>query len=88
MRERVFGNNPLKNIFCYSNNPPDLFDFSSAFATFKNVDIKNCIVHVPKGKFNIYKKAKGWSSFNLIIDNSQNFINSFESLNLSKYLNL
>jgi len=88
MKQVVFENNPLKNIFCYSNNPPDLFDFSSAFATFKNVDIKKCIVHVPKGIFNIYKKAKGWSSFNLIIDDSQNFINTFESSNLTKYLSL
>jgi len=59
MKQVVFENNPLKNIFCYSNNPPDFYDFSSSFATFKNVDIKKCIVHAPKGKFNIYKKAKG-----------------------------
>jgi len=55
MKEIVFGNNPLKNIFCYSNNPSDLFDFSTDKATFKDVDIKECIVHVPKGKINIYK---------------------------------
>ena len=53
MKEIVFENNPLKNIFCYSNNPSDLFDFSTYLATFKNLDIKKCIVHVPKGKINI-----------------------------------
>jgi len=53
MKELVFENNPLKNIFCYSNNPSDLFDFSTYLATFKNLDIKKCIVHVPKGKINI-----------------------------------
>ena len=79
MKEVVFGNNPLKNIFCYSNNPSDFFDFSTDKATFNNVDIKECIVHVPKGKINIYKEAKGWSSFNSIIDDSENFLNKFES---------
>ena len=78
MKEVVFGNNPLKNIFCYSSNPSDLFDFSTDKATFKDVDIKECIVHVPKGKINIYKEAKGWSSFNSIIDDSENFLNRFE----------
>ena len=102
MKEMVFGNNPLKNIFCYSNNPYDLFDFSTEYATFRNVDIKECIVHVPKGKTNFYKVAKGWSDFNSIIDDSQNFLSSIKLsdnsknkhvkinklLNLSKYLNL
>jgi len=93
MKKRVFENNPLKNIFCYSNNPSDLFDFSLNDATFKDVDIKECIVHVPRGKINIYKKAKGWGSFNLIIDDSEKFLYKLESkenklLNLSKYLNL
>ena len=101
-KKRVFGNNPLKNIFCYSNNPSDLFDFSTEYATFKNVDIKKCIVHVPEGRAIIYKEAKGWRDFNSIIDDSQNFLNSIKLsdssknnhlkinklLNLSKYLNL
>ena len=77
MEGLVFQNTPLKNIFCYSNNPPDIEDFSSSFATIYNVDNKKCIVHVPKGKFNIYKEAEGWRKFNLIIDDSQNFINTF-----------
>ena len=81
MKQVVFGNNPLKNIFCYSSNPSDLFDFSTDDATFKNVDIKECIVHVPEGKINIYKEAKGWSSFNSIIDDSENFFGGFESDN-------
>jgi len=92
MKEIVFEKNPLKNIFCYSNNPSDLFDFSANDATFKNVDIKKCIVHVPKGKIDIYKKAKGWIKFNSIIDDSQEFLNRLVEtnrlLNLSKYLNL
>ena len=81
MKQVVFGNNPLKNIFCYSSNPSDLFDFSTDDATFKNVDIKECIVHVLEGKINIYKEAKGWSSFNSIIDDSENFLGGFESDN-------
>ena len=68
MKERVFGNNPLKNNFCYSNNPSELLDFSASFPTFKKLDIEECIVHTPKGKINIYKEAKGWSIFKLIID--------------------
>ena len=84
MRERVFGNNPLKNIFCYSNNPSALIDFSKKDATFWNVDIKKCIVHVPKGKTNIYKKSNGWRDFNSIIDDVENN----KCLNLCKYLNL
>ena len=102
MDEVVFENNPFKNIFYFSKNPPDLFDFSTDDATFKNVDIKECIVHVPKGRIDIYKEAKGWSYFNSIIDDSQDFLNNFESknnsenshwdtyklLNLTKYLNL
>ena len=39
MKEMVFGNNPLKNIFCYSNNPSDIFDFSTKDATFKKLDV-------------------------------------------------
>jgi len=84
MKEIVFINNPLKNIFCYSNNPSDLFDFSTKDATFKNVDIKKCIVHVPKGKTNIYKESKGWNDFNSIIDDVENI----KLLNLCKYFNL
>ena len=71
----VFENNPLKNIFCYSNDPSDVFDFSTDDATFKDVNIEECIVHVPKGKIDIYKKAKGWISFNVIIDDSQDYLN-------------
>ena len=84
MKEVVFDNNLLKIIFCYSNNPPDLVDFSNDPATFKNVDIKECIVHVPKGKTNIYKESKGWKDFNSIIDDVENN----KLLNLCKYLNL
>ena len=84
MEQVVFGNNPLKNIFCYSNNPSDLFDFSTKLATFNNVDTKKCIVHVPKGKTYIYKEAKGWRDFNSIIDDEK----AYKLLNLSKYLNL
>jgi len=58
MKEVVFGNNPLKNIFCYSNNPSDLFDFSTVKVTFKGVDIKECIVHVQKEKLIFIKKLK------------------------------
>jgi len=79
MMGEAFSNNPLKNIFCYSNNPPDFFVFSTDKATFNNVDIKECIVHVLKGKINIYREAKGWSSFNSIIDDLQNSLNKFES---------
>jgi len=102
MKKIVFGNNPLKNIFCYSNIPSELFDFSTEYATFNNVDIKECIVHVPEGRTNIYKKARGWRDFNSIIDDSQNFLNNIKLsdssknkhvkinkfLNLWKYLNL
>ena len=89
MEEMVFCDNPLKNIFCYSNNQSDLFDFSTKKPTFKNVDIKECIVHVPKEKTTIYKIANGWSDFNLIIDDSQKFISRIDKLfNFSKYLNL
>ena len=80
----AFGNNPLKNIFCYSNNPPKIFDFSVEYSTFKNVDIKECVVYVPKGKTNIYKKAKGWSDFNSIIDNIDE--EAYKLLNLYKYI--
>ena len=68
MKQIVFAYNPLKNIFCYSKNPSNMFDFTTENATFKNVDIGNCIVHVPKGTVNIYKETKGWSNFDLIID--------------------
>jgi hypothetical protein len=85
MKAVVFNNNPLKNIFCYSNNPSDLVDFSSFYATFKDVDIKGCIVHIPKGKINIYKEAKGWRSFNSIIDDSEDFLNRFESKENKSY---
>lgn len=68
MKEIVFADNPLKNIFCYSNNPSTFFEFSTEHATFKNLDIKNCIVHVPKGKINIYREAKGWSNFDSVVD--------------------
>ena len=68
MKQKVFFDNPLKNIFCYSKNPSNLFDFTTEDATFKNVDIGNCTVHVPKGSINIYKEAKGWSHFDSIID--------------------
>ena len=84
MKSKVFCNNPLKNIFCYTNNPSDIFDFSTKDATFKNVDIKKCTIHVPKGKTNIYKEAKGWRDFNSIIDD----VETYELLNLYKYLNL
>ena len=73
----VFENNPLKNIFCFSNNVNAYT--SETLETFKNVDTKECIVHVPKGKINIYKEAKGWNSFNSIIDDSQDFLNRIES---------
>ena len=72
MKEIVFANNPLKHIFCYSNNPSTFFDFSTKKPTFQNLDIKNCIVHIPKGKINIYKEAKGWSNFDSIIDDINN----------------
>ena len=84
MSKVVFGNNPLQNIFCYSNNPSDLFDFSTENATFYKVDIKNCIVHVPEGKTNIYKEAKGWRDFNSIIDDSQKFLSSIELSDIYK----
>jgi len=84
MEEKVFGHNPLKNIFCYSNNPPNLIDFSKKDATFSNVDIKECIVHVPKGKTNIYKIVKGWRDFNSIIAD----VETIKQLNLYKYFNL
>ena len=49
-----------------------------------SVDIKECVVYVPKGKTNIYKEAKGWRDFNSIIDD----VETYELLNLYKYLNL
>ena len=87
MDEVVFENNPFKNIFYFSKNPPDLFDFSTDDATFKNVDIKECIVHVPKGKIDIYKEDKGWCNFNSYIDDSEVFFKRFNLLNISKYIN-
>ena len=93
----------LLEIFCYSNNPSDIFYFPIYNATFFNVDIKECIVHFPKGKTSIYKEAKGWRDFNSIFDDDSHiFLSNIELsdnsedkhvkisklLNLSKYLNL
>ena len=85
MKELVFENNPLKHIFCFSNNPSDLYDFPKYNATFKDVDFEECILHVPKGKINIYKETKGWNSFNSIIDDSQDFLNTIESKENKSY---
>ena len=68
MKEVVFGNSPLKIIFLYSQIPPDFFDFISKNATFENVNINQCVVHVPKGMINAYRENKKWNSFSIIID--------------------
>lgn len=85
MNQAVFSRTPLKHIFAYTAKPASLYDFTTSSATFENVDVTTCVVHVPKGCVNKYKSAAGWKEFCYITDNQnidvansddlQNFIN-------------
>jgi len=71
LKQSVFSGTPLKNIFVYTATPATMYDLASSSPTFKNVDVSNCVVHVPQGKVNTYKTAAGWKDFYNITDSQE-----------------
>ena len=58
----------LSSIVCYAVSPPKCDDYSNPdYPVFKGVDRETCVVYVPQGSVESYKKAYVWSSFKHIV---------------------
>ena len=71
LKQSVFSLTPLKHIFVYTATPATMYDLASSSPTFEDVDVKNCVVHVPQGRVNTYKAAAGWKDFYYITDSQE-----------------
>ena len=53
----------LTSIISLNNKPPTCKKYNGLCSQFTSVNKTNCILWVPKGSVNAYKKANGWNDF-------------------------